>query len=50
MIPYLRFEPIAAPAIVARDAAALTGEGSSNDRLVIRTFNTDPHSTMRPPT
>src|SRR5215831_12341273 len=42
VIPYLRFEPIVAPAIVARDAAALTGEGSSNDRLVIRTFNTDP--------
>lgn len=42
VIPYLRFEPIVAPAIVARDAAAVTGEGSSNDRLVIRTFNTDP--------
>jgi hypothetical protein len=42
VIPYLRFEPIVAPVIVARAAAALTGEGSSNDRLVIRTFNTDP--------
>ena len=42
VIAYLRFEPIVAPAIVARDAPALTSEGSSNDRLVIRTFNTDP--------
>ena len=42
VIPYLRFEPIVAPVVVARDAAALTGEGSSNDRIVIRTFNTDP--------
>ena len=42
VIPYLRFEPIVAPAIVSRHASALTSEGSSNDRLVIRTFNTDP--------
>lgn len=39
VIPYLRFEPVVAPAIVARDELALTGKGSSIDRLVIRTFN-----------
>ena len=42
VVPYLRFEPVAAPAIVLRDEAGVTGEGSSVDRLVIRTYNTDP--------
>lgn len=43
--PYLRFEPIAAPTVVLRDAAAAGGAGgagSSVDRLVIRTYNTNP--------
>ena len=38
---YLRFEPVPAPLIVIRDAAALTDLGSAVDRLVIRTFNDD---------
>jgi hypothetical protein len=42
LVPYLRFEPVAAPFIVLRDKRGITGEGSSIDRLVIRTFNTDP--------
>jgi hypothetical protein len=42
VIPYLRFEPVVAPTIVLRDKLALTGAGSSSDRLVIRTFNTAP--------
>ncbi|MEA2803943.1 MAG: hypothetical protein QOE49_4038, partial [Rhodospirillaceae bacterium] len=41
-IPYLRFEPIASPFIILRDASGITGEGSAIDRLVIRTFNSDP--------
>jgi hypothetical protein len=40
-VPYLRFEPIAAPVVVLRDVRGVTGEGSSVDRLVIRTFNAD---------
>ena len=42
VVPYLRFEPVAAPFIVLRDERGVTGEGSSIDRLVIRTFNADP--------
>jgi Subtilase family len=39
---YLRYEPVPAPQMVRRDDEAITGEGSALDRLVIRTFNTDP--------
>jgi len=42
VIPYLRFEPIASPCLVLRDKRGVTGEGSSVDRLVIRSFNSDP--------
>jgi hypothetical protein len=38
---YLRYEPVAAPIVVVRDARAITDPGSSVDRLVIRTFNGD---------
>ncbi len=38
MIPYLRYEPVIAPVLVARDIAAV-GNGSRLDRLVIRTYN-----------
>ena len=38
---YLRFEPVPAPLVVIRDAAAVTAPGSAVDRLVIRTFNDD---------
>jgi hypothetical protein len=41
-IPYLRYEPIASPFIVLRDTRGVTGEGSSIDRIVLRTFNSDP--------
>jgi hypothetical protein len=40
-VPYLRFEPIVAPYIVLRDESDVTGNGSSMDRIVIRTFNSD---------
>lgn len=40
--PYLRFEPVAAPGIVLRDEKGVTGPGSSVDRLVIRSYNSDP--------
>ena len=36
---YLRYEPVGAPLIVLRDAAAVTDPGSALDRIVIRTFN-----------
>jgi hypothetical protein len=42
VVPYLRFEPVAAPVVVLRDERGLTGEGSSTDRLVLRTWNSDP--------
>jgi hypothetical protein len=42
VFPYLRFEPVGAPFIVLRDERGVTGEGSSIDRLVIRTFNANP--------
>ena len=37
--PYLRFEPVVAPAIVLRDQEGASGLGSAIDRLVLRTFN-----------
>lgn len=40
--PYLRFEPVVAPAIVLRDAEGVSGLGSAIDRLVLRTFNDSP--------
>ena len=45
---YLRYEPVAAPLLVARDAAVMTGPGSSLHRLVIRTFNADPSLDVAP--
>lgn len=36
---YLRYEPVIAPLIVLRDAAAVTDAGSALDRVVIRTWN-----------
>lgn len=39
---YLRYEPVGAPILVARDVRAVTGPGSSIDRLVIRTYNSAP--------
>jgi hypothetical protein len=39
--PYLRYEPVAAPIVVVRDTRAITDPGSSIDRLVIRTFNSE---------
>lgn len=39
---YLRYEPVAAPLVVARDIRAVTGPGSELHRLVIRTFNANP--------
>lgn len=36
---YLRYEPVAAPLVVIREEAAVTGPGSGLHRLVIRTFN-----------
>jgi hypothetical protein len=38
-LPYLRYEPVAAPQVVLRDTAGVTGPGSQLERLVIRTFN-----------
>ncbi len=38
-LPYLRFEPVAAPLVVPRQAEALTAPGSDLERLVIRTWN-----------
>ncbi|HEV8388297.1 MAG TPA: hypothetical protein VGQ35_00560, partial [Dongiaceae bacterium] len=40
--PYLRYDPVAAPIVVARDSRCITDPGSSIDRLVIRTYNSDP--------
>ena len=39
---YLRYEPVGAPLIVLRDAAAVTDAGSALDRIVIRTYNDNP--------
>ena len=41
-LPYLRFEPVAAPSVILRDTEAVTAPGSQLQRLVIRTFNDDP--------
>ena len=41
-VAYLRFEPVIAPQIVLRDPQGVTEPGSQLDRLVIRTYNTDP--------
>jgi hypothetical protein len=40
-LPYLRYEPVAAPLVVIREPGAVTGAGSAIDRIVIRTFNDD---------
>ena len=40
--PYLRHEPVLAPAIVVRDLKDVTDPGSDVTSLVIRTFNADP--------
>jgi hypothetical protein len=40
--PYLRYEPVPAPLVVARDAQAFTGPGSALDRIVLRSFNAAP--------
>jgi len=39
---YLRYEPVIAPQVVLKDARGVTDVGSSVDRLVIRSFNTNP--------
>ncbi|MDQ3678009.1 MAG: hypothetical protein M3401_14645 [Actinomycetota bacterium] len=39
---YLRYEPVAAPLLIVRDSKSLTDPGSNLDRIVIRTYNTDP--------
>lgn len=45
---YLRYEPVAAPGIVLRDAQAVTAPGSQLTRLVIRTRNTNPEQDADP--
>ncbi|HZY51005.1 MAG TPA: hypothetical protein VFE64_14640 [Devosia sp.] len=45
---YLRYEPVAAPVIVLRDPAGVSGAGSAIDRLVIRTFNDSPEKDVAP--
>lgn len=39
---YLRFEPVPAPLLVMRDEDVVTAPGSALDRIVIRTYNSDP--------
>jgi hypothetical protein len=39
---YLRYEPVIPPQVVLRDERGVTAPGSQLDRLVIRTFNSDP--------
>jgi hypothetical protein len=41
-LTYLRYEPVISPLVVIRDEQALTSPGSAVDRLVIRSFNSDP--------
>ncbi len=41
---YLRYEPVAAPLVVIRDQAAVTGPGSAVHRLVMRSFNVGPEN------
>ena len=48
LVPYLRFEPIASPFLVLRDPRGIHREGSSRRRIVIRTFNANPSSMVRP--
>lgn len=40
--PYLRYEPVISPLVVLRDSRSVTDPGSLLDRLVIRTYNSDP--------
>ena len=47
-LAYLRYEPVAAPLVVIRDARAVTAPGSAVDRLVIRTSNNDPAKDTMP--
>ena len=47
-IPYLRFEPVAPPQVVLRDTRAVTEPGSQLERLVIRTYNSDPSQDTAP--
>ena len=46
--PYLRYEPVAAPLVVLRDEHGVTGPGSQLNRLVIRTYNSDPSKDADP--
>lgn len=39
---YLRYEPVISPLVVLRDTKSVTEPGSQLDRLVIRTYNSDP--------
>jgi hypothetical protein len=39
---YLRYEPVIAPQVVLRDEKGVSEPGSQLDRLVIRTYNSDP--------
>jgi hypothetical protein len=39
---FLRYEPVAAPTVVLKDASGVTAPGSQLNRLVIRTHNADP--------
>jgi hypothetical protein len=39
---FLRYEPVGTPLVIIRDELAVTLPGSAVDRLVIRTFNSDP--------
>lgn len=41
-VPYLRYDPVAAPLVVIRDEEAVTGPGSALHRLVLRTHNATP--------
>jgi hypothetical protein len=47
-LTYLRYEPVAAPLVVVRDEKAVTLPGSAVDRLVIRTYNSDPSQDAAP--
>ncbi|MCC7451536.1 MAG: hypothetical protein IT324_29270 [Anaerolineae bacterium] len=39
---YLRYEPVNAPVLVLREPEGVSSPGAALDRLVIRTFNSDP--------
>ncbi len=47
LVPYMRFEPVASPLLVLQNAA---GPGGSLERLVIRSFNSDPSLDAAPTT